>query len=68
MYRPPWWIGDVPYFIPKGFDIGLYSSSVSSNAKNMVVASLYDLHMRDKNLVKGELFNKQYIISSNVRD
>ena len=68
MYRPPWWTGDVPYIIPEGIDIGVFSSSVSSNAKNMVVAALYDLHKRDQNLDKGELFNKQYIISSSVRN
>ena len=67
LYRPPWWTGNVPYDIPEGFDIGVFSSSVASNAKNMIISVLYDLEFRDQNTNKASLFNKKYVISSSVR-
>ena len=67
MYRPPHWTGDVPYTLPKGFDIGTFSSGIESNAKNMIISALNDLQFRDQFIEKGEIFNKKYIISSSVK-
>ena len=68
LVRPPWWTGDVPYNIPEGFDIGVYSSSVSSNTKNMVIAALDELSITYQKMDKVQLFKKKYIISSKVPD
>ena len=67
LYRPPWWTGNVPYRIREGFDIGIFSSSVSGNAKQMIISALNDLEFRETNTSKESLFNKKYIISSSVR-
>lgn len=67
LYRPPWWTGNVPYDMPEGFDFGVFSSSVSSNAKNMVLAALNDLNLGEKDIKKDSLFIKKYKISSSVR-
>jgi hypothetical protein len=43
VFRPRWWTGMVPFTIPPGYEIGLYSSSVSSNTKNMVLCMLNEM-------------------------
>jgi hypothetical protein len=43
VFRPNWWTGMVPITIPIGTEIGVYSSSVSSNTKNMVLCMINEL-------------------------
>ena len=43
VFRSNWWTGMVPFAIPHGYEIGPYSSSVSSNTKNMVLCMLNEL-------------------------
>ena len=64
--RPPWWTGDVPYDIPPGFDLGVFSSSVHPN--NIVLAALEDLSKNYQSNYKDGIFNKKYFFSSIVPD